>query len=571
MILFGKLALLTLSYLGYWEHLHIRYRVNPFYAPLLTLGCHFFVLFCAGILNYLPLASKLIWATGLVLIGCYWWKEKRICLKAYRNCGFFLFLLALLGMVVFLRGKRFLEIDNFVHWASVVRNMVNMNRFPGILDSAISHSSYPLGSAALIYYICTRTGASESLQMLAQGFLILCCIMPLFSYIKGKSVLLGGYLALTTGFLLTFNIPLTELQVDTLLPLAGMAVILVVYRNAWHREENELPIWIMTLAIFWVINIKSAGLMYGLIAWGTLYGANKEKRRQLLTAGVLLLAGISIWNHHCSYVYPDSETSRHAISVAWFAKTIAGKTDAQILDTAKQFLTFAFSRKELVWILGWTGCLTALALCMRKNRRECLKIWVGILGLYMLYAVGTLGMFVFSMPETQGLPGVERYMRTGDIACYYLIAAIAVLLGSQMPRTAMRWATGVVFMGLCVFGWYFQTGEQAGVPLLRCSMELRERLEAPIGEYGVARRRSYLLCVDDADDIGWNQFPCWIWRYNMETGDVKQIKITEESQLAEESRYDYLVIYDQDNPIIQQWVQQHYPDQMGKQVIQHFV
>lgn len=570
MIVFGMITLLMISYMGYWEHLRKKYRVNPFFAPILTLGCQFLVLFIAGILNYLPLAFTVLWWAGLLLFAYYGWKEKRNFLNGYRNIVFLAFFSALGIMAVFLREKQFLEIDNFVHWASVVRNMLHMNRFPGFPDSAISHTTYPLGSAALIYFFCKRTGYSEGMQMLAQGFLLLCCLLPLFSCVRQKKPLATGYLLLTAGFLLAYNIPITELQVDTLLPLAGMAVILMIYRSHWLSENDSIPLWLLVPSIFWVINIKSAGLLYALLAFGMLLWKKRGDFRQILLAGILILVGISIWNHHCSYVYPASGTSQHAVSFAWFAQTVGRKTGSEIWETVKQFLLFTVKRKELLWILAWLVSLGILNWMNGNRGKTYWHILAGILGFYLIYTVGTMGMFVFSMPEADGLPGIERYMRTGDIACYYLIAATIASMLSQIAQPVSRCLAGCGLLVLCAAGWYFQTGHYSDAKLLNCTPELRERLESPIQAYGMVRRRSYFLCVDETDDVGWNQFPACIWRYNMETGAVVQAKITNESQMEEERQYDYLVIFDHDNPIIQKWVQEHYPDQLGQQVIQHF-
>jgi hypothetical protein len=51
---------------------------------------------------------------------------------------------------------------------------------------------------------------------------------------------------------------------------------------------------------------------------------------------------------------------------------------------------------------------------------------------------------------------------------------------------------------------------------------------------------------------------------------VDQIVVTESAQLDCEKDYDYVVIFDKDNPVIRQWLQESYPDRVDQTVIQHF-
>jgi hypothetical protein len=129
---------------------------------------------------------------------------------------------------------------------------------------------------------------------------------------------------------------------------------------------------------------------------------------------------------------------------------------------------------------------------------------------------------------------------------------------------------GTVLLTVAIAGWWFQTGGYTNLSLVTCTAEERQRWEAPIAEYGIVKRQSYLLCIDEQDDPGCNNVPLHVWRYNMESGSVAQLVVTAEEQLEIEKKYDYVVILDEDNPIIQQWVQENYPDKIGSQVIQHF-
>ena len=48
------------------------------------------------------------------------------------------------------------------------------------------------------------------------------------------------------------------------------------------------------------------------------------------------------------------------------------------------------------------------------------------------------------------------------------------------------------------------------------------------------------------------------------------MKVTDKSQMAVEKNYDYVVILDAGNPVIEAWVEENYPEQAGRTVIQCF-
>lgn len=111
--------------------------------------------------------------------------------------------------------------------------------------------------------------------MLAQVFLMLCALLPLFSYGEKRPVAVI-FLALTGNFLLCYNTPLTELLVDTLLPLAGGACLLFLHRYYLQRQE-KLPMGYAFALLFWVMNIKNAGLLF--VAAGVILLALAQKKQ----------------------------------------------------------------------------------------------------------------------------------------------------------------------------------------------------------------------------------------------------------------------------------------------------
>lgn len=128
-------------------------------------------------------------------------------------------------MAVALQGKLFTHYDNFSHWAMVVKAIMRTNRFPNFTDKVIEFQEYPVGSALYIYYFTKLTHKAEYVQMLAQVYMILVSIMPMFAVGK-KNKAAAVIIVLFANYMLVYNIKPTDMLVDTLLPLVSMSGLL---------------------------------------------------------------------------------------------------------------------------------------------------------------------------------------------------------------------------------------------------------------------------------------------------------------------------------------------------------
>lgn len=570
-----KLGLLICSYWGYWEFFRTKCKINIYFTPLFTVACQFVFLFLAGILNYLKEATVLTWLVGLVLLIWFLRKKKLEIIKPYLTGGYLFFAVMFVAVMLYTNDRTFSQIDNFTHWATVVKNMLGSDRFPNSLDTAVEFTSYPLGSSVIIYYITTMTSSSEHMQMVAQTFMMLCALLPIFVFAKKHIVVSTLLITMMAGFLFQYNIPVTELLVDTLLPLAGMATITFAYYQCVIGEDGKkLPVYYTLPVMLWTMNIKHAALLYMIETFILLCIATekeKESRKLLLYSGLVMLAARSLWNRHCSYIDPDVSTSQHTLSVDWFSRIVGEKTAEDIIGITQEFLEYVITRRELLWILAWMLLLSVLAWILdSKWKKVSLRFVICGVSLYVIYAIGLLGMYVFSMPVTEGLMAVDRYMKSGDVAIYYLILTFAVAILAETEGRGLFAVASVTLLAFNAVGWRFQMNEYRNTSWIACTAEQRQRWEAPIAEYGMVKRKSYLLCIREEDDEKKCRFPEYVWQYNVESSAVAQIIVTDESQLENEEKYDYVVIFDEDNPVIQKWVRENYPDKIGSQVIQHF-
>lgn len=573
-----KLGFLLVSYFGWWEFFRRKCRINVYFAPFYTIACHFCVLFAAGILNYLKDATVLLWLGGLVLAADSLRKEKTKVFRPYFESGYLCCAVLLAMAALYTRDKMFSQIDNFTHWATVVRNMLSTDRFPSHLDSAVGFTSYPLGSSAIIYYFCRMSSVSEDMQMLAQVFMMLCCILPVFAFAKKNSIMSTALTFVVSVFWLQYNVPITELLVDTLLPLAGMATIAFLYHSyRAQKEEPELSPYMALPLMLWTLNIKHAAALYVVGAFVLLCvikGKEKQGKKRLCYIGLALLAARSLWSRHCSYMNPGASMGPHAMSVSWFSKILKEKTVKNVLDITQDFVEFVVTRREVLWILAWIVLLVILSWLLKYGGRKSRKRFaVGIAAMYAVYAVGVLGMYIFSMPAGEGLMSLDRYMKSGDVAIYYvlLVLAVSILGNADSGRKRGIMAGGVLLLLLAAAGCWFQTGKYANTELMRCTAEERQRLEGPIDEFGIAKRRSYLICVPQEESSHEYEFRQYLWRYRMESSAVHQIVVTEKSQLDIETMYDYVIVLDQENAVIREWLQEHYPDRLDSVVVRYWI
>lgn len=563
-----KLALMLASYFGWWEFFRGRCRVNVYFAPLLTLAAQFTVLFLPGLLNFLPEAAWALYFGGFLCLADGLRREKLGLVKHYANWGYGLFFLALAVMAVAFRGKVVTWFDNFTHWATVVKNMIAAERFPTFAQEAVSFHTYPLGSAVLIWYFSRVTSDQEDFWMLAQGFLMLCTLLPLFAVGKKNSFLKTVFLALVGNFLLCYNIPPTELLVDTLLPLAGTAMLLFLHRECL-REEEPLDLWYALPLLFWVLNIKNAGMIFVLAGMLILLLRMKKQGRTLkplVLMALVLLAGYFLWERHCDYVFYNS-VSQHEISAEYLSSRLGEKTLSDMGTIAVRLMRALILRREQVVLVGAAAVLTALTWLMVPTKRKKLTELLAFLATaFVIYAISLLLMYMFSMSREAALElqSDDRYIRIWEITAWYLLSAYAVAILNEMQKEQL--VSLMLVLGMIGAKQICYHGMRYPAQLWGEELELRKSYESLIWEYGVARGHSYLFCAED--DVYW--YPAFLWGYHLDSNSFLQIKVTEEADMEAEKYYDYVVILDQGNPVIEAWVEENYPDQAGRTVIQCF-
>ncbi len=413
------LIVMMISFLGYCLFFMRRTRVSFSFAPALTVASIGSLLFVAGILNFLKYMLL-----GLYGVGCFFFlwecvrilvqKREKTALGAHKKDVILLGVWLILNVyfVWLLKNAHPLHYDNFTHWATIPKILLKEDRLPAFQESFLSHQSYPVGSALFIYYVCRFTKGSDAFYSIAQCIALLSFIFPLAHFVKKKwpyaLVVFFGI------FVLCFNTSITDLLVDTLMPLLGVAVFGIM-------EEESLPLKKRNLLIIpfliFLMNVKNVAIFFMMVFWAYYLIRNKmQEIKSFLVAHVLApLLTMFIWNRHIALVFIGGNMSKHALTPGHFAATAAEKTGADKVAILKAYAgkVFSLQNTSLIYMFIIAGVILIAVFMVKEKKGHFLRtrFW-GAFGLYFFYAFMMGGMYIFSMPlaEAKVVAEFERYM-----------------------------------------------------------------------------------------------------------------------------------------------------------------
>lgn len=569
---FVKLFFFALSTLGTFELLRLagRGQIQTHFLPSLTIAAQVSVLFLAGLWNLLPEAAGMLYLLGFLGLFLRVFQEKSLVfLRKYADFGYAALLMILMGSALAVRGKMFLQYDNFSHWALVVREMLINNRFPNFADTLIHFQEYPLGSAAYIYYFAHWVGTTEPLQMLAQAYAIAAAILPLFSRVTGRKPLCCAALLGFVWFVFDYNTAITDLLVDTLLPMVGMCALLFAVTHC-KGGCGKFELFCAACYSIWLVQIKNSGIFFLLpVVLVIVPYAHRQKNRLPSLACLLApLVSLTLWQKHCAYVFPAAASTTHAMTLSNYQVTLQGKSPDEILTICRSFLTFAATYRGLWLTVIFCAVLGGLVFLLnRPMRKDFIRIALFSAGLYLVYQLGNLGMYLFSMPTVEALHlgGVERYTKTILLAILYLNMLPVLRLISDTAVKSRALALTAGFLVTLFAFLYLNLGSLEAIFQGREDPAKRQWLESVRVEYGLPEGESYrvLLPAETAKDNGYTYV---LTRYTFRTNSARVLTADNLDSLAEDNAH-FLLIYDPQDPEAARWVEAHYPGQTGRPVV----
>ena len=565
-----KMGLFGLSTLGSFELVRkaTNNKVDIYFLPSLTIAIQTTILFFSGILNLLPEGSKLIYLAGLVTLAiCLWKKKSPEFVKDYINDGYIASLIILIIMGIGVKGKLFAHYDNFSHWAIVVRHMLEVNHFPNFESSLIQFQEYPLGSSSYIYYFAGMISKSESIQMLAQTYMIVAALLPLFSFLAKRSIKFDLVYIAFVNFVLTYNIKPGDLLVDTLLPAVGVCALLFAKKHCIY-ENCKLHFWLLSCYLIQLIQIKNSGLFFvaAVIAVCIKQIISRPNRLNNLCSVVFSFLTLVIWQKHCKYVFPTAATSKHAMTVENYKSVFGDKTAEDIKTICAGMARVSFTSRDILALLGIAVMIGCCVWFFNKDDwKDYKNCFLFTLIFYVCYQLGTLGMYLFSMPggEATSLASSDRYLKTIIIAIFmlYIVFAFKSFSNSSIKESIKTLTGGILIV--CIISLSFiSQGKLEFAPATVKNNEERIWIEKNRDNYAIPKHDSY--CVLIPYDDGY--FTEYLLMYIFQSRDVSSAVVDDPDDLEDISSK-YIFVYDKDNETIKTWISENYPDQAGNEVI----
>ncbi len=570
-----KLFAFLISNIGTWEFIRRRTKIDVNFLPGLTVAIQVAILFIAGLCHVLKIIAVVIWALGIVYFIAVIISDKNInFIKNYFKVGYLFLFITMIIMVIFCVGKVYTTWDNFSHWGIVVKQMFTTNAFPNANDAVIFYKEYPLGSSLYIYYFAGFISKSESLQLLAQIYMIVVSVMPVFIFAKKNKIASLIATFSFTNLFLVYNIYVTDLSVDTLLGIVGISTLFFIYTYCKDFASLELKDkWLYAIAaglyLIWVIQIKNSGIFFIIIAiiW-LIYRVIKTKDLWARLVTMLMpIASLVAWRIHCSIAFIDADTSVHAMTLKNFINVFGTKSVSDLKKISSAFVSFALTYKDFWITLALIFIIGVMIFFLYKSyRKTVLKLFIASFILYVLYQIGMLGMYFFSMPlsEALELACITRYTKTILIAMIFIALIMTTSLISALEvKNILHLILIIIAVALPIFFVKVCTGKfKFAVQYLDYPMTLKKKVEAMKDDYEIEEGSSYTFLRGDED----KGYVYMLGRSSFLSTEVSSMKV-EDGAMLDSVDAKYIIILDQNNKEIENWVRENYPDQLGREVI----
>jgi len=417
--------------------------------------------------------------------------------------------------------------------------------FPNASDTNLTFHSYPLGSAAFIYYFTEILGtAPEWLQMWAQAFLMVGMLTGLFVFGKGVVCLAAACAGI--GILLCGNTSLMELLVDTLLPVTAVsAMTFCIY---YKKDLQEQLLFVIPYTVF-LVAIKNSGALFAVLILSYVLISiprTKENLKKWLIAAASPAAAVFFWNKHVEQIFEGGTLSKHAMHMDNFRQVVAEKTPDDLMEITKAFGFSVVQNATAVLYLFLTGLFLYLV-CRIVLKKDCRMLrgtllFAGIS--YLLYQFGLLGMYILTMPVLEALvmAGFERYHQTILIFISGLVLMAVIQQIHDSGNGAGHLIKDIVLAGCVLIGitaalqpqFHYYTRQS----LANTDREKYDRL---ISDYELEERNAYLILLsDDRED---KDYLYYLTQYLLAPRDMAFATASTVHELADE-KFDFVIMFD---------------------------
>ncbi|KMJ59203.1 hypothetical protein AB685_09105 [Bacillus sp. LL01] len=430
-------AILFLSFIGWGVLSAHKLKLHQAIIPLFVFSAITTILFVAGLLNVMPQMVLILFVcgSGLSLYYLYLFIKKKGKVPLHLTPSTIIFFLAVMFIIILLRGVIHTHYDDFSHWGLIIKEMLHVNGLPDG-RSIISFTNYPPGSATFIYYVLSIIGYSESYTFMAQGFLITACLTTLFIFSSWKRP--GSVITAFAAALALFSINRTyiyTLLVDSLLGMVALAVLIIAYyyRNDWTKGVlANTPIMILLLLIkdsgkvFFLFNLVIIlCFVYSYYLKGSILKRNNVRIVLWVTVFTLVLplSMNFLWGQYVDKADQKDHYNKFAVNRG---KLLDNNKTEEFRENLGPMVFQAAtdinnSGIKSMLILNGLALATILIYIMLHRqlavRLVAITFFVNIA--YIIYIFTLYLMYLFLMPENEAirLAGFSRYLATIVVYC----------------------------------------------------------------------------------------------------------------------------------------------------------
>lgn len=439
--LFFKYIFLMFIFFGVFQFLIYKTKINADFVPFVAVTAIGLLMYLGGLLNIMHEMVVFIGLFSAISVIYIYLKERRLMSVTSLGVGYFF--IGSLVMAIILKGHRFFAYDDFSHWGLVSREMLLNNRLPNFSDSIITFQAYPTGSAGFIYFISKVLGESEGIMLYAQSLIYLSCISPMLSILNKRKIHHYIILLFFSIYLFTGNEGIRTLYVDAVLTSITLALTVIILY--YYREENiDQALIPLLLGNSFIVIVKNSGLLFSLITTILFLYLKMKKRSFSNTPLVLMTVTMPfftrhLWDRHTKLVFPSAQESKHSLSVENYQEVFGLKTPEEIDIIVNNLIERStgieyVEVRYIFLILLFLGVIILVNFGKRHFNENIkppiytLNIFLSVFVLYVVYQLGLLGTYLFSMPTSEALKlaGYGRYNLTMTtyllgffVVCYY--------------------------------------------------------------------------------------------------------------------------------------------------------
>ena len=430
------------------------------------------LLYIAGLFNLMKYAVYAIYILSILslvyIIYCI--IKKKIKIREIFTPGIIIYIFVVMIMAFMVKDTYYYVWDEFSHWGSNLKAMVQYDLFWSnkIYDGV--HVVYTPIAGIVEYFFCKINGGfAEDVSYMAINTFIITLLLPI---IKCQKHNVKNYIKLILFWLLIYcsvkllNFQISSIYIDLLLGILFTLGIILAFRVDGKEDKINLILTLIMMPL-----LKDSGLLLlGIILMELFFSKivlkiieeRKITKQHLKVFGIIVLMLIiplvfyGTWKIYCGVngKVLDDRHDKNAISEINIVEYIKGilllNTDnPKYKDISNSFYDAlnglevaggTDSRATAVKLVVLLDILGIILYLMNKNEEDKKKIATVIISLnigFVLYCLLLLATFMFAFTETEGraLASYSRYMSTYFIA--WVIITLGLASNSKIKNTIL--------------------------------------------------------------------------------------------------------------------------------------